>query len=273
MLRRKLRPLIPTILKASPAPLAELLVHRSPRWAGHLPPGKEIQFNRYLDDCTVIVDALYPIEREMLTGAYDPPTLKIIDRFVRPGFVAFDVGANVGALTLAMAKAGATVHAFEPGPPTFQRLERNVSLNPTLAGHITLCRVGLSDHVGVLKWAEDVNNRGNAGLLNTEGVSVPVTTLDDYCRENAVTRLDFIKVDVEGLEYEVFKGASSVLRDLRPALYFETRYEFAAVRGFNIFAEIEGLLRQHGYRLYKTADDITETTSADLSENTLALPT
>jgi hypothetical protein len=118
-----------------------------------------------------------------------------------------------------------------------------------------------------------MTNRGNAGLLHAEGVEVPVVTLDAFCRQNSVARLDFIKVDVEGMELEVFRGGQRVLSEMRPALYFETIAPFAEFRGFDIFGEIERLLRGHGYALYKVgaAGEVAETTSADLSPNTLAL--
>lgn len=277
LLKREVKKHLPWILRLSPPTIAGHLIKGHPHWANLLPPGKVLKTRKYLGRFTVLVDAVYPIEREMLTGMYDETTVKVIDRFVYPGDVCFDVGANVGAITFALARAtGGTgkVFAFEPGPPIFERLTANLALNPALREVVHTYQVGISDKSGALKWTEDVNNRGNGGLFDRkEGTEVPVVTLDDFCREHAVLRVNFIKVDVEGMELEVLRGAKSILRESHPILYYETRQPFIKFRGFNIFAEIEQLLGGLGYKLFKVDRhaNIAETTSSDLSEDTLAM--
>jgi len=265
------------LLKAAPSPLAGLLGKCCPRLITVLPPGNNYKFDRFLDRFSVMIDPLYPIEREMTSGAYDPVTLRIIERFVRPGDVCLDIGANVGAITLALARvAGRTgkVFALEPSPVIFERLRLNMALNPVLDGVVNIYQIGISDQPGFLKWKEDLNNRGNGGLMGEEGISVPVITLDDFCRRNSVTQVRFIKVDVEGMEFEVFQGAKATLRKFRPILYFETFMSLVEIRWATIFQEIEQLLAEYHYTLYKVDADanLSETTSADLSQNTLALP-
>jgi FkbM family methyltransferase len=241
-----------------------------------LHPETTIKARHYLGEFTVMVKTLYPIEREMLSGIYDPMTTGIIRRHVKAGDVCADIGANVGALSLAMAQQtgpAGTVYAFEPGPMLHERLQTNIRLNHLRS--IVPIQQGLSDRRGVLQWAEDMNNRGNAGLLCTSGIPVPVLTLDEFCQEWGVTRLDFIKVDVEGMELEVFKGASWVMSTLRPVLYFETHPGVLVHLGPDAFRKIERLLKQAQYALYKVSRDgsaITQTTTDDLSLNTLALP-
>lgn len=276
-LKSSLKRYLPAVLNSGPAAVTELLIGRRPHWRPMLRPGRDVKIHDFLGRFTVLVDPLYPIERQMLDGVYDAPTVGLIERFVRPGAVCFDIGANVGAITFALARAagpGGRVYAFEPGPPTLRRLQRNVSLNPSLKEVVSIHPVGLSDRPGSLLWSEDMENRGNAGLLHESGERVPVVTLDDFCREQGVERVDFIKIDVEGMELEVLRGAESVLRRCRPVLYFETLAAFAEVRGFDIFGEIERLLLGCGYQLFKVDGEagLRQTTSADLSANTVALP-
>lgn len=276
LLKRKIKEHLPSILKVAPPSMARLLINRYPHWITLVPPGKVLIRRKYLGRFTVLIDTTYLIEREMLTAVWEPQSVKVIDRFVRPGDVCIDVGANVGALTLALARAtGETgrVFAFEPGPPTYRRLTANILLNPSLSGVVHTCQLGVSDKPGILKWVEDPSNRGNGWLLRKDGTDVPVVTLDGFCQKNAVSRVSFIKVDVEGMEYEVFKGAVSTLRGSKPILYFETRQPFVKVRGFDIFGEIERMLTEIGYRLFKVDQNgnIARTTSSDLSEDTLAM--
>ncbi len=239
-------------------------------------PDTAIKARRYLGEFTVMVSTLYPIEREMLSGTYDRMTTTIIRRYLKTGDVCADIGANVGALSLAMAQQTGptgTVYAFEPGPMLYERLQTNISLNRLRC--IVPIQQGLSDRRGILQWAEDMDNRGNACLQGTSGIPVPVQTLDEFCQERGILRLDFIKVDVEGMELEVFNGASWVMSTIRPVLYFETHPGFLAHLGPDAFHKIERLLKQARYALYKVSPDgsaITHTTADDLSLNTLALP-
>jgi FkbM family methyltransferase len=254
-----------------------LLRHRR-GWTQFLPRGRTVRFHSYLSDLTVEVNTDYAIEREMLSGLYDPFTLGIIERFVRPGDTCIDVGANAGPITLALARQVAPdgrVWAFEPGAGAFARLERNLQLNPALAAVTTAVRMGISDREGDLRWVEDRDNPGNAGCLGvTAGEPVAGTSIDAFFDSRNLGRLTFVKIDVEGMEYEVLKGGLRTWDRCRPVLLFETLPAFEALRGRPLFAPIETLLRAVGYRLYRLDPDgqIRPTQVPELSANTLAIP-
>ncbi len=280
LVNQGLETLLPVAAPLLPPGWVGRLLEGHPERIAWLPLGKTVRFRKYLGDLTIVANTLYPIERSMLSGMYDGRTVKVIKKFVCPDAICFDIGANVGAITLAIAQvlnASGHVYAFEPGPFLCQRLQTNLALNPAVASRVSVHPIGIASQPGSLKWAEDMNNRGNAGLLNGEGLEVPVTTLDQFCQQQSIARLNFIKVDVEGMEYEVFQGAATVLKTLRPILYFETLAGFIPIRGFNIFEAIEQLLTDCGYTLYKIVGvkgkvEIVKTTAADFSKNTLALP-
>lgn len=152
-------------------------------------------------------------------------------------FVLLDIGANVGTISLAAVAIGAKhVYAVEPGP-LFDRLKKNIDLN-SLSTNITPLKIGLSCAEGVMYWAEDKNNPGNAHLISSlnqlsfekistrfdasELVKVRVTTLDNLMLENNIKTLDLLKIDVEGMEWEVLKSGERSIRETRPIVVAET---------------------------------------------------
>jgi FkbM family methyltransferase len=225
----------------------------------------------------VAVDVKYPIERAMLSGNYEPELLRLIQRLVPAGGYCLDVGANVGAVSLALADrvgSAGRVFAFEPGPFLYGRLTANVARNPGLQQILSLVNLGVSDKPATLFWKEDANNPGNAGLLESSGTSVEVTSLDSYFAKNPIPRLDFVKIDVEGMEYEVLRGGRETWRKHRPILYFETLREFESIRGFPVLTHIERFLTELRYNLYRPDADgsLVPTNAAEAGSNTAALP-
>jgi len=136
--------------------------------------------------------------------------------------------------------------------------------------------MGVSDSPGTLHWAEDPNNRGNAGMLNPEGEAVSVVTMDGLYRDGVIPGADFIKIDIEGMELEALRGATELIRQQRPVIYFETLEPFRAVRGFDVFGEICALFHSLNYDLWGVDDKGRFILLEDLRvlkyPNTLAVP-
>lgn len=164
----------------------------------------------------------YRIERIiMYEHFYDRKTLLYIKRLIRKGDIIVDIGANIGSMTIPLAyHAGPSgkVFAFEPGPIFFDRLAENIIENPQLSDCVECINLGLSEATGFMYY-----NRRNAVLSNRKnGLKVSVTTLDEFLKNKLSQKLDFIKIDVEGMELEVIRGALDIINNFKPIILLET---------------------------------------------------
>jgi len=282
-LKRLLKPVIKAGFTCFPHAVIERAVVYRRSMVDYLPPNRQFIFKKYLGDISVNIDTVYPIERQMLTGCYDLETAVIIEKCVKCGDVCVDIGANVGAISFALAKkvgSPGKVLACEPGEFLFKRFVDNLRLNPGYEKIISPFKMGLSDKKEVRLWNEDKQNRGNAGFLfidSNQDERVELVPLDNFFSEQGLDRLDFVKIDVEGMEYEVIKGAVQTISKCKPVIWYETGFfekGFWAetLRGDKVVLATENLLRGMGYRFYKLdSGRITETRYPDLKYNTLAV--
>lgn len=277
-LKSELRKLVEFFLPYFPNTFRNRLIRKRPYMAMSLPSGFQLKWPYYLEDVTVFIDPRNDIENQMIQGEYQSDVSRVIRYFVKPGDFCVDVGANTGPVTLLFAKlTGPTgkVLSIEPGPPYYKRLQTNLELNPPLKEVVKTLNIGISDSDGTLIWAVDPEHAWNAGFLNvTEGTSVQVSTLDACIEQSGWKRLDFVKIDVEGMELEVLKGSQEILTKFRPIVLFETLELFRESRGFDIFLEMENLLKSLNYKLYDLTEAraLVEVNSSNLPDNTLALP-
>jgi len=265
-------------ISAIPFKIKYILFSIDNRFHHILPIGKDFVFEKYLSDVKVKINLLYPVEKAMLFGEYDPIVSRVLNKFLTRASVIIDVGANVGAFTLQLAKIANSgrIIAIEPGPPTYARLLENLELNPDIQKIVSVLQIGISDNAGKLYWAEDQNNRGNAGLLGAEGIEVEVLTLDSIIENEGLKKLDFVKIDVEGMEYEVIKGGINSINKYRPVLYYETLEPFRDIRGFDLYGMIFNMLQKINYRHFYILNynEFVEVYSMDilLSSDILAVP-
>src|SRR5262249_16332755 len=153
----------------------------------------------------------------MLMGFHEPRITRLIAGEVTPGSVALDVGHMIGYFSLLMAKQtgpGGEVHAFDPDPRAHRRLVENVSRNSmpwitanllALGAHAGTTRFGIHERIG---WSASKEVK-----TVRDWTSVPMQTLDGYVAEHELdpTRISMIKVDAEGGELDVLKGARNTL--------------------------------------------------------------
>jgi FkbM family methyltransferase len=238
-----------------PASLRRHLLQTRPNLRKAAPAGMIFLFPAYLEDISVNIDTTFKVERIMWTGEYEPPLIRFLQTHSTDGWTCFDVGANVGAVALALAKYvgnSGRVFAFEPGPPNIARLRSNFELNPSLLNRAEIVGCGIADLAGELWWAEEDGNPGNALLSDRGTHKIPVTTLDSFIAKRGIGRVDFVKIDVEGMEFQVMRGAADTLRRFRPAIYFETLPRYVNSAKGATFDDIQKLLvGEFGYGLYR----------------------
>lgn len=172
---------------------------------------------------------------------HDWGTAKVITEFLRPGDLFVDVGANIGLYTLAAAAKKARVVAVEPSAKNRSRLEENIALNGFADVCVKACAVG--EESGELPFC-DADARAHVEV-GGQGPTVPIRTLDELLPDGEVSLL---KVDVEGFELAVFRGAAKAMRDGRlPVMLFEVNQlnERYGVTDATIYDYLQG----HGYKV------------------------
>jgi FkbM family methyltransferase len=162
-------------------------------------------------------------------GTHEPHIMKVMRDLIQPGWTAVDAGAHIGYSTLLMAKcAGPTgkILAFEPLAQNYKLLVENIDLN----GHKNIVAENLallaqpgsielrSATPGAMTWVASTHLDASAAV---ETQRVEGVTLDDYVQKHGVSRIDFVKMDVEGAEGEVLAGMSASLRRDKPTLLIE----------------------------------------------------
>jgi len=177
-------------------------------------------------------------------GEYSEHEIAVLRQCVRPGDTVFDVGANIGTLTLPLSQfVGSTgwVAAFEPQRPIYHLLCGNLALNEIANVHAVHCAIGATDsliRVPLLNYRL-VDNYGGVAIGAEVGDEVRLRTIDGMYLQ----QLRLIKIDVEGQEIEVIRGAAQTISRLRPLMFVENdRRDRSAA----LIAAIQAL----GYRLW-----------------------
>jgi FkbM family methyltransferase len=190
-------------------------------------------------------------------GSKDPWDLYHLRRLLGPGSVFFDIGANFGYYAVAVATAldgRCRVYAFEPNPKTYARLVRHIEWNG-LEDQVLPVALALSDHRGPATLIERPDNSGASRIGDdAPGIAVDVTTLDAFCVEKGVERVDLIKIDVEGLEARVLRGGRHTITRLKPAIVIEF-WTTGLARAQSTVEEVALSLSELGYQMYKPIRD------------------
>jgi FkbM family methyltransferase len=207
----------------------------------------------------LVVDIGDYVHRPMyFVGEYEPGTTRLFERFARPGWTVLDVGANAGYFSVtaaALGAPGARVIAFEPNPRLTRMLSVSIELNREF--DIRLEPVAVGNEPGALPFHLTSVER-NSGLSSLrpdlpdtagEVITVPVTTIDEYCATHAL-KPDLIKIDVEGFEQQVLQGSADTLSSARPRAVI---CEVAQTRDDP--ERLLQLMREHGYQAHVVGDD------------------
>jgi FkbM family methyltransferase len=230
--------------------LTTLPVRGKGRFADYLlaRPGHEELICRPLPKVTVHLLRSQRIERLMWAGAYEPQTVRFLKRRIRPATVVVDVGANIGYLSaIAAGLTSAAVFAFEPNAHCFQRLSQNLARFP----HAKPIPLALGDAVGTLPLYIDAEEHGFGSFSALEGrqsAVAQVTTLDSFCQKENVEAVGLVKIDVEGWELHVLRGAKGVIGRDRPIVIAEANEMCLRRAGSNV-SELITFLTSLNYRI------------------------
>lgn len=157
-------------------------------------------------------------------GEYCEHEWQFMRRFIHTGDHVIDAGANMGAFALPMARAvgpNGSVMAFEPQPEIFNCLQNTAALNKM--PQLQVFQKGLGEVAGIVHCAgqnySDMGHFAGHSLLEKgTDIKVEIVRIDDVF---LAPRLSFMKIDVEGMEEDVLKGAAQTIRRDRPVLYVE----------------------------------------------------
>lgn len=204
---------------------------------------------------------------------YEQADSEIIYKLIKDGSTVFDIGANIGWYSIHLAKnlQKCKVYAFEPIPDTYKQLDQNTQLNK--CSNILLNNIALTDKKQTLTFFYSPNNTVASSsrniMENAEAVKVEceASTIDDFVAENKITNLDFIKCDVEGAEYFVYKGGVKTFSEQKPIIFTEMLRKWAAKFDYHP-NDIIKLFTDIGYKCFVIAGDklkelkeVTETTT------------
>ncbi|WP_192346627.1 FkbM family methyltransferase [Algoriphagus sp. Y33] len=192
-------------------------------------------------------------------GAHDWAPIFVLEKALKKGDTFIDVGANQGEYSLwAARKVGAKgrVVAFEPMQQLFDQLAENIRLNKSFHKTITPIKLGLSDQKGeVILYSSADSNEGTNTIYNTEKFSIEsgkiqLDTLDEQLKSLKINKVDFLKIDVEGAELQVLKGALNTLKQNRPVILLEINKD-ACIAGGYLPEDILTLLKPFNYSFSK----------------------
>lgn len=192
-----------------------------------------------------------------LLGGFEIRTIRLYKKFVKPGYTIIDIGANIGAHSLPLAQMtgiNGRVIAIEPSFYAFQKLKKNIKLNPRLEKIINPIQAFLArsprktlPKKTFSSWPLQRNKKKphpiHQGVSSkTDGAAL--TTLDTICQE-AGLKIDFLKIDIDGLESEVLLGGIKTIKQFKPIIMFE--YAPYLIKRSKTFAMLMKILNSKGY--------------------------
>lgn len=247
-------------------PPRRITYHWLGRMAYEVPGFCPEQFAWYRDryGSRLLLNPYYFLDRQIIAfGTYEPELQEYIRANVRPGMVCFDIGANIGTMSVHLGNrvgSQGRVYAFEPMPRVCDRLIRNIEANG-LSEVVKVNQLALSDSKGTADFGvadETKPNQGMGSLVNTVNevvtgrLVVNTITLDGFVEENGISQIDLMKIDIQGAEPKLLKGGIKTLTTLSPDLLMEVSpadLECFGTTGKALLEQVEAL----GYHVYELA--------------------
>lgn len=164
-----------------------------------------------------------------ILGNYEEETIKLIEKLQLSEIVALDIGAHIGYFSMLLSKKhNAKVFAFEPMPYNVKKIKHYFVMNKV--ENVKILEMALSNQKGQLVFSNlDSSDVGNTYVSNSpifelskNNIIVESNSLDNLLKENIISKPNVLKVDVEGAELDVLKGAYYLLKTHRPIIFLST---------------------------------------------------
>ena len=204
-------------------------------------------------------------------GFKDPSKGSLFNK-INEGDVVLDIGANMGDLSFNFCQIvgeGGHVYSFEPDGSNFSRLKKNWELNEF--NNVTLIQKGIGDNPGSFLMEANEHEPGNdgskriiskAGDKLTSEKSVEIIQLDQWLEDENPTKINLVKMDIEGYEFSALKSAAHTLEKHAPILYLELHDVKLKEHGSSA-KDLCALIESYGYKIY----DADSNSPLDLSKN------
>ncbi|HTB99262.1 MAG TPA: FkbM family methyltransferase [Ferruginibacter sp.] len=219
---------------------------------------------RHISGFTVTIPTRY---YKYFESDYELNNINFLHNYVEKGMIIIDVGAHIGLLSIIMAdKVGATgkIISFEPTPSTFAILQKTIAINEK-KNIITPIRKAISDKPGkTYFYVTDIDAHNSNSLSNNNRdygnehkIDIDLTSIDELKTELKLPTIDLIKIDAEGAELSVLKGASNVIQQHMPKIILAL-HPASIINFGNSLSEIWDFIAGYNYTVYYKNDKITK---------------
>ena len=188
---------------------------------------------------------------------YEAENFEFLTSSCKPGSVIIDIGAHIGLFSVIASQVAGKqgkVYAFEPAPSTYSLLQKTLSINNS-GNQIETFQKAVGGETGKITFFVSDGQADNSNSLveyksdrPLHGIDTEVTTIDAFTKEKNLGHLDFIKIDVEGAEYDTLRGAVQTLKNLRPVCIVAIHPEPIKAKGDRL-EDIYDLIAGCGYRI------------------------
>lgn len=201
----------------------------------------KVKVDRDYYDHSVSFEFIAPIEtalkakRKGIESTLLRHSIKLLSKLKdQSNLVVYDVGANYGFLSLVWGKisasAGGKVYSFEPSPTVSLVTEKNFSINNM--ENIEFHKKAIGNMNGSIDLYDGKTSSNVLQKKDFKPVKVDIVSLDEFTRNRGIDRIDLIKIDVDGIEYDILQGAKEILNKHKPILIVETNNDDRIIEYF-----------------------------------------
>jgi len=195
---------------------------------------------------------------------HEPLNTKFLAKYLEEGMVCLDIGANLGYFAfLESSKVGNTgsVIAVEPAPLTFELFEKNIKLQKNK--NISSFNFAFSNKAGTVdffissssNWSRIIKEKDHDHGDKGEIIKIECKTIDNFVEELDLKKLNLIRIDLEGYEFEIFEGAQKTLSELKPMLQIEVHRDFMGIeKSMNFLKNMKDLGYEIEYYIPRGVD-------------------